>query len=45
MSKGFSLLTWLIEKFLAVKGFTVTSIVFEFVSKVSNMIKGTVLIK
>lgn len=36
MAKGFSFLTWLIGKFLAVKGFTITSIAFELVSKVSG---------
>ncbi|MEW6409740.1 MAG: hypothetical protein AB1488_06465 [Nitrospirota bacterium] len=36
MVKGFSLLTWLIGKFLAIKWFVITSIVFELVSKVSG---------
>ena len=36
MSKSFSLLMWLIGKYLDVKGFFAASIVFELVSKVSG---------
>ncbi|MBI4685537.1 MAG: hypothetical protein HY755_10095 [Nitrospirae bacterium] len=36
MVKAFSLLTWLIGNLLAVKGFTITGIAFELISKVSS---------
>jgi len=36
MVKGFSLLTWLIGKFLGLKGFAIMGIAFELVSKVSG---------
>jgi len=36
MVKGFSLLAWLIGKFLGLKGFAIMGIAFELVSKVSG---------
>jgi len=36
MAKSFSWATWFIGKILAIKGFAITSIVFELVSKVSG---------
>jgi hypothetical protein len=45
IAKGFSLVTWLIGKFLAIKGFAITSIVFEVVSKVSGRRQYRILAK
>jgi hypothetical protein len=45
MAKGFSLVTWLIGKFLAIKGFAITSFVFELVSKVSGRRQYIILAK
>jgi len=36
MAKNISLVTWLIGKIFAIKGFAITSLVLELVSKVSG---------